>query len=75
MDSALKTPTWVYVVALALFSAPGIVLLVLQGHAASAVLVLIGLAYAAGLGRALLWRRLGRPALPARTRRKATRAG
>lgn len=74
VDNTLKLPLALYIFAVILFPAPGIVLLFLHGHRSSAFLLIVGMAYAVGLGRVLLWRRLGRPAVPARRRRdtKAT---
>ena len=73
MDESLKIPLPLYVVAIVLFPAPGIVLLTLEGHHSSAFLILLGMLYAGGLGRVLLWRRLGRPALPPAPRRTRAR--
>jgi hypothetical protein len=71
MDNTLRMPLPIFVTAVILFPTPGLVLLVLDGSQSSAFLIVLGMFYAAGLGRALLWRRLGRPALPpAPSRRK-----
>jgi hypothetical protein len=69
MDSTLRLSPWLFGFAVIFFPAPGITLLLLDGSYSSAFLMVVGLAYAAGLGRALLWRRLGRPALPPAARR------
>ena len=66
VDNTLKLPLALFVTAVVLFPAPGVALLLMDGHWGSAFLVMVGMAYAIGLGRVLLWRRLGRPAVPAR---------
>ena len=66
MDNTLKIPLPVYVVAVVLFPMFGVVFLLLDHHWSAAFLSVVGLAYAIGLGRVLLWRRLGRPRVPAR---------
>jgi hypothetical protein len=64
-------PLPIFVAALIVFPTPGVALLILDGSYSSAFLIVLGMSYAAGLGRTLLWRRLGRPALPpAPSRRK-----
>lgn len=67
MDSTLKLPVGLYVGAVLFFPTPGVLLLLLKGHYSAAFLIAIGMVYAVGLGRTLLWRRLGRPAVPARS--------
>jgi hypothetical protein len=69
VDNTLKLPVWLYVAAVVFFPMFGIVLLLGDGHWSAAFLTLVGMAYAVGLGRVLLWRRLGRPMVL--TRRQA----
>jgi hypothetical protein len=66
VDNLLKLPLWLYVTAVVFFPAFGIVFLLSDGHWSAAFLTLAGIAYAIGLGRVLLWRQLGRPAVPPR---------
>jgi hypothetical protein len=58
-------PLWLYMCAVLIFPAPGVALLLLRGQHAAAFLIVVGNFYAAGLGRSLLWRRLGQPPIPA----------
>ena len=74
VDNTVKLPVWLYVVAVVFFPAFGLVFLISEGHWSAAFLNLVGIAYAIGLGRALLWRRLGRPALPTRRGANSTAA-
>jgi hypothetical protein len=64
VDNTHKLPVGLYVGACLFFPAPGVVLLFLDGHHSAAFLIAVGMAYATGLGRTLMWRRLGRPVVP-----------
>ena len=68
MDNTLRLPLAMYVTSLILFPAFGLIFLVMDGHWSAAFLTVMGYAYAIGLGRVLLWRRLGRPPVPPRTK-------
>ena len=73
MDNILRLPLPLYVVAVVLFSGLGTVFLLAEGHWSAAFLNLVGIAYAIGLGCVVLWRRLGRPAVPTSRGRTAQR--
>ncbi len=64
--STLRIPLVFYLAAVVLFPLPGLILLFAEGHWGAAILTIFGILYAIGLGRTLLWRRLGKPRLPAK---------
>ncbi len=71
--SMLQLPIWVYYSGVLLFTGLPVVAFLLLGSHSLVMLTLAGNLYAAGLGRKLLWERLGRPEIPPRAGHNANR--
>ncbi|MDG4827257.1 hypothetical protein O7635_35880 [Asanoa sp. WMMD1127] len=59
-----ELPLLIPVLGVSVFGLPVIAWLVLQGRYAMAFLAVTSILYGVLLGRSLLWRRLGKPAIP-----------